>query len=106
MFAPEQLADNSPLVVADGVGLAPPGVQEAVNGKSAKAGGAAKNKKKQAAAVNVRNWLRIDQNGETTMIQADKYKLTHKLGVQVSSTGAVFWEERYRCTHVAVLLHV
>jgi magnesium transporter len=83
MFAPEQLADNSPLVAADGVGLAPQSVQEAVNGKSAKAGGAAKNKKKQSAAVNVRNWLRIDQNGETTMIQADKYKLTHKLGVQV-----------------------
>jgi hypothetical protein len=85
MFAPEQLADNSPLVVADGVGLAPASVQEAVIGKSAKAGGAAKNKKKQSTAVNVRNWLRIDQNGETTMIQADKYKLTHKLGVQVRS---------------------
>jgi magnesium transporter len=34
------------------------------------------------ATVNVRNWLRLDQHGETSMIQADKWKLTHKLGVQ------------------------
>lgn len=86
MFAPEQLAESAPLVVAGStVGFNPPIVSggEAVNGKTTtKAGAAAKNKKKPASAVNVRNWLRIDQNGETSMIQADKYKLTHKLGVQ------------------------
>jgi hypothetical protein len=40
-------------------------------------------KKKGGSVVHVRNWLRIDEHGETSMIQADKYKLTHKLGVQV-----------------------
>jgi hypothetical protein len=39
-------------------------------------------KKKAAMPSTVRNWLKIDQNGETSMVQADKYKLTHKLGVQ------------------------
>ncbi|GAX84706.1 hypothetical protein CEUSTIGMA_g12128.t1 [Chlamydomonas eustigma] len=30
----------------------------------------------------VRSWLQIDPNGETTLIQADKHKLTNKLGIQ------------------------
>jgi hypothetical protein len=45
-------------------------------------GGAKAGKKKAASGVHVRSWLRIDEHGETCMIQADKYKLTHKLGVQ------------------------
>lgn len=91
MFAPEQLAEQlaehvdqgTPLVAAADVQLASNGAATAKNHSthhSSKAG-TAKTKKKAASAVNVRNWLRIDENGETSMIQADKYKLTHKLGV-------------------------
>lgn len=83
MFAPEQLAEHvdsaTPLVAASGLGITSSGT---TNGKSQSKPGTAKNKKKASSAVNVRNWLRIDQNGETSMMQADKYKLTHKLGVQ------------------------
>jgi magnesium transporter len=98
MFAPEQLhdmehgadhAEGQPLVLSSmslgdlhGHDLPPHAPQlETLNGKAAKANAAKKNKKA-TAAVNVRNWLRIDQNGETSMMSADKYKLTHKLGVQ------------------------
>lgn len=31
----------------------------------------------------VRTWLRIEDNGESTVLQADKYKLTTKLGIQM-----------------------
>eukprot|EP00878_Enallax_costatus_P015018 GHUV01015725.1.p1 GENE.GHUV01015725.1~~GHUV01015725.1.p1 ORF type:complete len:308 (+),score=82.34 GHUV01015725.1:374-1297(+) len=85
MFAPEQLAEQmdsaTPLVAATNGGIPAPNGGNNSKSQSTKPG-AAKNKKKASAAVNVRNWLRIDQNGETSMMQADKYKLTHKLGVQ------------------------
>lgn len=29
------------------------------------------------------NWLLVNEHGDAAMIQADKWKLTHKLGVQV-----------------------
>jgi hypothetical protein len=54
-----------------------------VNGKhGGKTSGGGKKQGRKASTVNVRNWLRLDQYGETSMIQADKWKLTHKLGVQ------------------------
>jgi hypothetical protein len=43
----------------------------------------AQKKKVVMSGVHLRSWLKIDHHGETSMIQADKYKLTHKLGVQV-----------------------
>jgi len=47
-------------------------------------GGAKAGKKKAVPAAHlVRTWLRIDEHGETNMVPAEKYKLTHKLGVQV-----------------------
>ncbi|KAG2437039.1 hypothetical protein HYH02_011302 [Chlamydomonas schloesseri] len=30
----------------------------------------------------MRTWLRIDRNGETSLLQADKWRITHKLGIQ------------------------
>lgn len=43
-------------------------------------------KKKAAAAAKsaaaVRNWLKVEANGTAHMMQTDKYRLTHKLGVQ------------------------
>lgn len=86
MFQPEQiaeleggnpLAEHQPLVAA----MTIPQAAFQVNG-GGKRGTGKPAKKKNAAPANVRNWLRVDQNGETSMIQADKYKLTHKLGVQ------------------------
>ncbi len=38
--------------------------------------------KKKLPLKSVHSWLRIDQSGDTAMIQADKTKLTHRLGVQ------------------------
>lgn len=45
--------------------------------------------KKKIPTANVRSWLKIDQDGETSMIQADRFKITHKLGVQVGRLGWV-----------------
>jgi hypothetical protein len=91
MFAPEQLdpqrvETTSPLLTNNNTpdSLAPVVVEGApVNGKQQqhKASGGGK-KQGRKATVNVRNWLRLDHHGETSMIQADKWKLTHKLGVQ------------------------
>ncbi|KAG2429800.1 hypothetical protein HXX76_010584 [Chlamydomonas incerta] len=30
----------------------------------------------------MRTWLRIERNGETSLLQADKWRITHKLGIQ------------------------
>lgn len=38
--------------------------------------------KKLNAGYNIRSWLRVESSGVTSLVQADKYKLTHKLGVQ------------------------
>jgi hypothetical protein len=91
MFAPEQLdpqrvETTSPLLTNNTTpdSLAPVVVEGApVNGKQQqhKASGGGK-KQGRKTTVNVRNWLRLDHHGETSMIQADKWKLTHKLGVQ------------------------
>jgi len=92
MFAPEQLDPQhvdatSPLMTAETTpdGMAPGVVVDGapVNDKQqpSKASGGGK-KQVRKATVNVRNWLRLDQHGDTSMIQADKWKLTHKLGVQ------------------------
>jgi hypothetical protein len=97
MFHPEQIEqlNNGDTIVVDGNMLAPPELASHVESgmvpETVTQTGAARLKstnkapKKKVAkdkAANVRNWLKIDQNGETCMIQADKYKLTHKLGVQ------------------------
>jgi hypothetical protein len=107
MFAPEQLAEARPLVIANGDELiALDGVASGDatmdsggpgSGKPSSGGGAlagalastksntaarARKKSSAAAAANVRNWLRVDEIGETSMMMADKYRLTHKLGVQ------------------------
>jgi hypothetical protein len=99
MFAPEQLQDHvdasSPLVspnmlspdsLAPGTDASSGGVLNGANrGKISSSGG--KKQARKASTVNVRNWLRIDEHGETNMMQADKWKLTHKLGVQVGGAG-------------------
>lgn len=92
MFAPEQLdpqrvESTSPLLTTNTTpdSLAPVMVEGApTNGKQQqpKASGGGKKQGRKATGVNVRNWLRLDQHGETSMITADKWKLTHKLGVQ------------------------
>ena len=96
MFHPEQIEqlNNGDSIVVDGNMLGPPElashveagmVPEAVTQTGARlktTNKAARKKVVKDKAANVRNWLKIDQNGETSMIQADKYKLTHKLGVQ------------------------
>jgi hypothetical protein len=63
--------------LGSGGGGGPPGA----GGGLRKAGKAPK--KKAVPPVHVRNWLKIDEHGETQMVPAEKYKLTHKLGVQV-----------------------
>lgn len=91
MFAPEQLDPQhvdatSPLMTTNTTpdSLAPVTSDSApANGKhGGKTSGGGKKQARKASTVNVRNWLRLDQYGETSMIQADKWKLTHKLGVQ------------------------
>ncbi len=82
MFAPEQIdqiENGQPLLV-----VAPEAGPQVVVPKARpdKLRPGKPDKRKQAS-VSVRNWLRIDQDGNTSMIQADKYKLAHKLGVQV-----------------------
>ncbi|KXZ53710.1 hypothetical protein GPECTOR_6g627 [Gonium pectorale] len=47
----------------------------AASGKPGKSG----NKGKQTV---MRTWLRIDKSGETSILQADKWRITHKLGIQ------------------------
>lgn len=93
MFAPEQLdpqrvESSSPLLLTNNTtpdSLAPVAAEGGAptNGKQhhAKASGGGK-KQGRKTTVNVRNWLKLDHHGETSMIQADKWKLTHKLGVQ------------------------
>ena len=91
MFAPEQLdpqhvdatsplvtANTTPDSVAPCVAMDGPPANGKQQGKTS--GGGKKGARK--SQVNMRNWLRLDQHGETSMIQADKWKLTHKLGVQ------------------------
>ncbi|GLC60383.1 hypothetical protein PLESTB_001606400 [Pleodorina starrii] len=48
----------------------------AFSGKPGKAG----KTNKQSAVL--RTWLRIDKTGETSILQADKWRITHKLGIQ------------------------
>uniref|UniRef100_A0A7S0UPT9 Magnesium transporter n=1 Tax=Polytomella parva TaxID=51329 RepID=A0A7S0UPT9_9CHLO len=40
-------------------------------------------KKGKAQNVVLQTWLKIDKNGESSTLQADKWRLTHKLGVQL-----------------------
>ncbi len=93
MFAPEQLDPQrvesaSPLLATAATSpdsLAPVASEGApTNGKHQPkpSGGGKKQNRKASVTANLRNWLRLDQHGETSMIQADKWKLTHKLGVQ------------------------
>jgi magnesium transporter len=91
MFAPEQLDPQrvesaSPLLATSAASpdsLAPtPSESTHTNGKHQPKPSGGGKKQVRKATVNVRNWLRLDQHGETSMIQADKWKLTHKLGVQ------------------------
>jgi magnesium transporter len=51
--------------------------------RRAGAGGCGGSKKKGGGAGSqVRNWLRIDEHGEGSMVQADKHRLTHRLGLR------------------------
>lgn len=34
-------------------------------------------------AVGMRKWFRFDKNGEASVIQADKFAITHQLGIQL-----------------------
>lgn len=39
--------------------------------------------RKTTGPATLRKWVKYDKGGATTMVQADKYALTHQLGVQV-----------------------
>lgn len=60
------------------VGAVPSGRRHhrALSGRPGKGGN------KQSKSAVMRTWLRIDKNGETSILQADKWRITHKLGIQ------------------------
>ncbi|GLI67105.1 hypothetical protein VaNZ11_011310 [Volvox africanus] len=67
--------------VEGGLGPAPVGGggrrhHRAVGGKPGKSG------KSNKQSTMLRTWLRIDKNGERSLLQADKWRITHKLGIQ------------------------
>ena len=39
--------------------------------------------RKNLGAVGLRKWVKVDKDGRTGIVQADKQALTHQLGVQV-----------------------
>ncbi|PNH01435.1 Magnesium transporter MRS2-10 [Tetrabaena socialis] len=65
------------LTAHSGGGAATVGVRRHHRAVSGKPG-----KNKQGKQAVMRTWLRIDKGGETSILQADKWRITHKLGIQ------------------------